>query len=57
MIVLVTGAYNSSIISLIYGMRKYHRLEYTRHIKQMMVNFLCTNLSLILTIAQQVYTF
>ena len=52
MIVLVTGAYNSSIISLIYGMRKYHRLEYARHIKQMMVNFLCTNLSLILTIAQ-----
>jgi len=40
-----------------YGMRKYHRLEFNQHISQMIRSFIFTELSLILFIGQQVYTY
>ena len=51
--VLVT--YNCIFLKLVHAMRKYHRHEYETHYKRMAVLFLATEISLILTIVQQVY--
>ena len=51
------AAYNSTMLELIRETYKHHRLEFKRHIKSMLVNFLATELSLIIIIAFSGYIY
>ena len=55
--VFILSQYNASVLSLMQQIYRYHKLEFTNHIKQMLVLFIATNVSLLLFLQMQLYSF
>ena len=56
-LVLVTGHYFTTEVSLMYDMRRLHKFEYKKHAKRMSVVFFATTLSLVLVLLFEISLF